>query len=148
MADAPLSAPVIGIPGAPKCPRCGWNLMVAGLCLYCDSEIGRAMRAPLRPTPTFNHTRSDGPFDPCPECAALMGPASREALYRDLICCLLDQMGEMMVSDGHDCETNGRFPCCKAWRFLVATKGLQPERPRRVDALPPLPAGGQIGRAP
>jgi hypothetical protein len=33
--------------------------------------------------PTFNHTRADGPFDPCPECKALMTPKQLEALRKD-----------------------------------------------------------------
>jgi hypothetical protein len=33
--------------------------------------------------PTYNHTRADGPFDPCPECAKLQSPAEKEARAAD-----------------------------------------------------------------
>ena len=34
--------------------------------------------------PTFNHTRGDGPFDPCPQCLVLMSREDLIALVRDL----------------------------------------------------------------
>lgn len=33
--------------------------------------------------PAFNHTRADGPFDPCPECLELMNKAELIALAKD-----------------------------------------------------------------
>ena len=36
------------------------------------------------PAPTFNHTRADGPFDPCPSCLVMMDGASLIALVKDL----------------------------------------------------------------
>ena len=35
--------------------------------------------------PTFNHTRSDGPFDPCPECLGRMSREQLIELARDLL---------------------------------------------------------------
>lgn len=34
--------------------------------------------------PTFNHTRADGPFDPCPICLEQMSRADLIALVKDL----------------------------------------------------------------
>ena len=40
--------------------------------------------APEVARPTFNHSRSDGPFDPCPECLARMTRSELCELVRDL----------------------------------------------------------------
>lgn len=38
-----------------------------------------------KPKPTYNHSRGDGPFDPCPECLKLMRKKALRELVRDLM---------------------------------------------------------------
>ena len=48
------------------------------------AKLARAMGNPPAPRPTFNHTRGDGEFNPCPECLRLMTREQLIALVDDM----------------------------------------------------------------
>lgn len=54
----------------------GW--VMTRLAGYAARE--EAARLP-HPRPSYNHTRADGPLDPCPACATEQSPAERDALH-------------------------------------------------------------------
>jgi hypothetical protein len=97
-----------------RCSGCCKETHLTGTCVPIGDE---AMEKAARPT--FNHTREDGPFNPCPECAALMTPSEREALYRDSIASLVAMVAEHEPE--HRCEPGAGFACCTARRILRNT---------------------------
>jgi hypothetical protein len=61
--------------------------------------------------PSFNHTRADGPFDPCPECLALMDAVQLRDLVHDLrrgVEGLKDEFRKL-VEQAHATEDAGDF---------------------------------------
>jgi hypothetical protein len=60
------------------------------------------LRSAAKPKPPpYNHTRGDGPFDPCRECFYLMSKDELMALADDLRACVADLQEEAGVRD-HD----------------------------------------------
>ena len=59
-----------------------------------------------RPQPSYNHTRADGPFDPCPQCLDLMPRAALIACIKDMQACLADLRNPLA-----DSPTESKWPC-------------------------------------
>ena len=56
----------------------------------------------LKGEPVFNHTRADGPFDPCPICLLLMSKKQLRTLVGDLRGCVEDLRKEKMERENED----------------------------------------------
>lgn len=54
--------------------------------------------------PTFNHTRADGPYDPCPECLRKMPRAHLISLVEDL----QETLRELRESPGNGKSQEGQ----------------------------------------
>lgn len=67
--------------------------------LYFSAAIRRQVRVPA-----YNHTRSDGPFNPCPICLPLMSREDLIALVSDL---------QMQIRDLNDPDQNHHAPSKK-----------------------------------
>jgi hypothetical protein len=138
--DPPHAAP--GLPAPTTCPH---GHFTTSFCTECakDSmraELLRELPAP-RPGPTFNHTRSDGPFDPCPECAALMSPAGIMDAVRGSLSDLVLTI-QMQVKDP---SPDLAERCAAAGRLLKATAvnrvGTGDGAPTSAAVAPTPPSG-------
>lgn len=75
--------------------------------------VAKALREAM---PTFNHTRYDGPSDPCPLCEAAMSAEALEALHKDRASCARAygyyfrhglQIGEALKAPGVEAAAEG-----------------------------------------
>lgn len=99
---------MLALPASVSCPKCGvevdprfedydiecgrpnpepgrWEL--GCWCSECEHSFKFSFTVAVARTgegPSFNHTRADGPFDPCPECLERMSRDSLLALAKDL----------------------------------------------------------------
>jgi len=68
-----------------------WLATNVGQCILFDGGYAYAPKSDPEPEPrpaarpSFNHTRADGPFSPCPACLEVMSAADLRALVRDLL---------------------------------------------------------------
>jgi hypothetical protein len=74
------------------------RLAVAEALLAAAKTI-RERPEPKAPRPSFNHTRADGPADPCPECLSLMRPPEVAAFVTDLRDQLADERTERKAAE-------------------------------------------------
>jgi len=118
--------PYAGGPGLSwmRCSGCCKETHLTGTCVPIGDEAMERV-----PGPTFNHTRSDGPFDPCPACAALMSPAAREPLYRDV----LTGVAEAVREEGHRLDFLSGSSRAALERVARILKDASPVQVREVD---------------
>lgn len=124
MADGPMNAPAIStIVGL--CPDCCGSVIAGCGCQRCGWLPGVD-----RLSPTFNHTRSDGPpavgetIDVFIDSPSDGRPSVVTAVGETCFLAKVPSVGEMQL------------PLSACWWR------------RQCAEVPPLPAGGQIGRAP